>query len=99
MPAVSKKARKLAVSVANALDFPMESVSSEPSVDLRGNREARVYSWRSICRFSPEEVVIKCSSCYIRFMGSHLVISDFVGCGVTVTGEINRVDLSEGEPC
>lgn len=95
MTFTSKKLRKISSSIAKALDFPAESVSAEPTFDLAGNRELRIFSCTSICSFSSELVVVRCPLYIVSIKGEGMNIADFVGGGVTVTGTIREMVFDE----
>jgi len=99
LPIASKKAQKLAASLARSLDFKSDSLSSEATVELIGNREVKIYSCRSISDFSSSLVTVNCSALRICIRGSDLVISDFVGGSVTVTGDICGIFFDGGAEC
>jgi sporulation protein YqfC len=81
--------------IAKSIDFPASCASAEPTFDLEGNRELKIFSCTSIDSFTAELIKVRCPYYFVCISGEQLSISDFIAGSVTVNGVIRELSFKE----
>ena len=84
---VSRFIRKTKKYLADAAEFPTDSVGGIPDVEIRGNRDCFVSGCLTILEYSAEIVMFDAGSVAVTVRGSGLLLSEFRRGCMRVKGE------------
>ncbi len=80
------------------VDIPMEIMTGDPVVELKGRQEAVVIRHRGLCLLSDTEVRVATSRGTVRLFGSDLRLGQINRERICVLGCLDRVELGGQRP-
>lgn len=91
--AMSRKVRRAAEMIGEALELPPATLSRAAHIDMNGNREALIDGCRGVIEYGEEMIKVNTGSGPIKFCGRSLELKSLSGDQAVVCGYILSVEF------
>lgn len=90
------KARSFLIRASHKLDLPADIIASVPRTELIGAEECRVEPQKGLLEYSEEKISVDTSVGVMTVYGRKLNIKRMNSTSITITGDLQRIDLPGG---
>ena len=76
-----------------ALEIPPEISSGCPYLQLYGTHQMKLENYTRILHYDSKRLLLQCKSCQMELLGHNLLILQYSGSQLTVTGCIEKISF------
>lgn len=80
-------------------EFPIESISNLPVVELKGDEEAYVSGCGRILEYTMERIMLEGGGFKINVSGKDMILEDYCSGCVCIRGHVFSVEVERRTPC